>query len=234
MTPDASPGAGNITADGLPRWIDPARTALVVIDIQVDFAAPEGLLGRAGVDVSVLKPALARAGLLVDEARRTGVPVIFVALQTSPETDSPSWKEWMRRRGRMPDEEMAICRIGTPGVEFCDPKPREGELVVGKPKYSAFIGTDFEAQLRARGVDTLVVCGITTECCVDCTVRDAFHRDFHVFLVEDACAAYEEEVHQGSLRALTLNCAIPVTTSEVEAAWGELAVPAGLKAGAGA
>jgi len=182
----------------------------------------------------VLKPALAKAGLLVDEARHTGVPVIFVALQTSPETDSPSWKEWMRRRGRMPDEEMAICRIGTPGVEFCDPKPREGELVVGKPKYSAFIGTDFEAQLRARGVDTLVVCGITTECCVDCTVRDAFHRDFHVFLVEDACAAYEEEVHQGSLRALTLNCAIPVTTSEVEAAWGELAVPAGLKAGAGA
>ncbi len=228
-----SAGGAAAAPDTLASWVDPTRTAVVVIDIQVDFAAPEGLLGKAGVDVSVLTPAISKAKALVDAARSADVPVIFVGLQTAPETDSSAWKEWMRRRSRTPDEEMAICRVGTAGAEFCDPKPLDGELIVGKPKYSAFVGTRFEEQLRERGIDTLVVCGITTECCVDCTVRDAFHRDFHVFLVEDACAAYDEEVHQGSMRALILNCVIPVTTADVKAAW-QACEPAALRAKAGA
>jgi nicotinamidase-related amidase len=65
----------------------------------------------------------------------------------------------------------------------------------------------------------VVVVGFTTECCVDCTVRDAFHRNFNVFVVADACAAYCAELHQGALNALAANCALLLEADAVLAAW---------------
>jgi nicotinamidase-related amidase len=205
--------------DGLPAWIAPDRTALVIIDMQVDFASPQGVLGQAGVDMEGVKPALAAAQRLADGARAAGTPVIFVGLQTRADTDSAFWKERMRRRGGSPEDESGICRAGEIGSAFYGPQPAEGELVVPKIRYSGFFGTTLDAALKARGVDTLVICGLTTECCVDCTVRDAFHLDYHVFVASDACAAYEPDLHAGALKSLELNCAILVETDQVLAAW---------------
>jgi nicotinamidase-related amidase len=205
---------------GLAGWIDPARAALLVIDMQVDFASPDGALGLAGVDLSAVPAALAAARRLTVAARAAGAPVTFVGLQTTPGTDSPAWSERMRRRGGTPEEEAALCRVGEPGAAFVGPTPAPGELVIGKTRYSGFFRTDLDSRLRARNIDTLVVCGLTTECCVDCTVRDAFHLDYHVFLAADACAAYETDLHDGALKSLELNCAILVDTDEVIEAWG--------------
>lgn len=200
-------------------WIAPSRTALCIIDIQKDFAAPDGLLAGFGVDMSAVPAAIANTEKLIAAARKAGVPVIFVGLSTSPETDSPAWKEWMRRRNGDPDAESDVCRAGTQGAEFYGPQPVPGDRVVLKPKYSAFCDTDFEAVLAEAKVDTLVVCGLTTECCVDCTVRDAFHRDYHVFIADDACAAYGADVHAAALMSLELNCAILKKTADIEAVW---------------
>ncbi|MGA0602911.1 cysteine hydrolase family protein [Caulobacter sp. KR2-114] len=205
--------------DGLPAWIAPDRTAVLVIDMQVDFASPDGVLGQAGVDMDVVKPALAAAERLVDAARRAGAPVIFVGLMTRSDTDSRFWKERMRRRGGSPDEDSGLCRAGEVGAAFYGPTPAPGELVVPKIRYSGFFGTTLDAALKARGVDTVIACGLTTECCVDCTVRDAFHLDYHVFVATDACAAYEVDLHEGTLKSLELNCAILVDTDQVLAAW---------------
>lgn len=202
-----------------PEWIEPGRTALVVIDMQVDFAAPEGVIGQMGVDLTSVAPALAAAERLTQAARAAGVSVIFVGLFTSPRTDSPMWRERMARRGGDPDLESALCRAGQAGSDFYGPRPAEGELVIEKTRYSAFIGTDLEQRLRARGIDTLVLCGLTTECCIDCTARDAFHRDFHVFVPGDACAAYEADVHEAALKIMGLNFAILTTSSEVISGW---------------
>ena len=98
-------------------------------------------------------------------------------------------------------------------------RPSPGDIEVEKPLFSSFVGTDLEAQLRARGVDTLVVLGLTTDCCVDCTARDAFHRGFHVFVVQDACSAYGEALHRAALSGLEKNVALLTTTDEVEQAW---------------
>ncbi len=204
---------------GLAGWIAPTRSALLVIDMQVDFASPDGALGLAGVDLSAVPDALAAAERLANAARAAGAPVIFVGLQTSAETDSAAWSERMRRRGGSPEEEGALCRAGEPGAAFVGPTPSPGELVIAKTRYSGFFRTDLDARLRERGIDTLVVCGLTTECCVDCTVRDAFHLDYHLFLAADACAAYETDLHSGSLKSLELNCAILVDTDEVIEAW---------------
>ena len=215
--PVASADSG--AADGLSAWIAPARTALVIIDMQVDFASPDGVLGRAGLDMSVVVPALATAQRLAEGARAAGAPVIFVGLQTRSDTDSAAWKERMRRRGGSPEEESGICRLGEVGSAFYGPQPLEGDLVVPKIRYSGFFDTILDAALKARGVDTIVACGLTTECCVDCTVRDAFHLDYHVFLATDACAAYEPDLHAAALKSLELNCAILVETDQVLAAW---------------
>lgn len=202
-----------------PAWISPERTALLVIDMQVDFAAPEGVIGRMGVDMALVAPALAAAERLVAAARGAGVPVIFVGLFTSPATDSPMWRERMARRGGDPDIESELCRVGQAGSDFYGPLPTPVERVVEKTRYSAFVGTDLERQLRGAGIDTLVLAGLTTECCIDCTARDAFHKDFHVFVPTDACAAYEADVHAAALKAMGLNFAILTDTDALVAAW---------------
>jgi nicotinamidase-related amidase len=204
--------------DDLAAWIAPNRTAVLVVDMQVDFASPDGVLG-AFIDMGVVKPALAAAEKLVADARAAGAPVVFVGLWTTPETDSAAWNERLRRRGGNPDVDAALCRAGQAGSEFYGPQPAPGEPVVRKTRYSAFVGTDLDQRLRAMGVDTLVVAGLTTECCVDSTVRDAFDLDYHVFVAADACAAYEVDLHEASLKVMELNSAILTDTAAIADAW---------------
>ncbi|HEY2032166.1 MAG TPA: isochorismatase family cysteine hydrolase [Rhizomicrobium sp.] len=206
-------------AKKLNTWIAPKRTALLVIDLQVDFASPAGALGKAGADLSAVPAALAKAASLADGARAAGAMVIFIRLETRGETDSPAWVERTRRLGGTPEKDLAICRAGTPGAEFCGPLLAPGDIVIVKSRYSSFVGTNLDSILKAKGIDTLVMCGLTTECCVDCTVRDAFHRDYHVFLAADACASCDKTLHEAAVQSLERNCAIVVRTDDVVKAW---------------
>ena len=199
------------------EWLAPRRTALVIVDMQADFALADGALGQAGVDLSTVPAALAAAERLAEGARAADVAVIFVGLQTSAKTDSPAWQERAWRLGE--DASDGLCRRGQPGADFVGPRPEPGERVIAKRRYSAFFDTDLHATLMAMKVDTLVVCGLTTECCVDCTVRDAFQLDYQVFIAADACAAYAPDLHEAALKALALNCAIVVDSSDVIGAW---------------
>jgi ureidoacrylate peracid hydrolase len=202
-----------------PEWIDPKRTALLPIDMQVDFGAPDGMLGKLGLDMTAPLAAVAQSEKLAAAARAAGVPVVFVGLQTRKELDSPHWKERTRRLGQNANSDSGLCREGSAGAQFIGPTPLAGDTVIGKLRYSGFYGTPLDTALKARGVDTLVLCGLTTECCVDCTARDAFHLDYHVFIATDACAAYEPNLHEGALVSLELNCAILASTDEIVAAW---------------
>lgn len=220
-TPDTT--RGDAAVGTLADWIAPGRTALVIIDIQVDFASPDGALGLAGVDMDIVQPAIGQAARLADAARAAGAPVVFVGLMTQRGLDSPAWRQRMLRRGGSPDDDIGLCRAGERGAQFVGPTPAPGELVIPKIRYSGFYGTTLDTALKGLGVDTIVACGLTTECCVDSTVRDAFHLDYHVFIPGDACAAYEPDLHQGALKALELNCAILTTTDDVAAVWREYA-----------
>lgn len=202
-----------------PNWIAPGRTALLIVDMQADFASPEGAAGRWGMDLSAVPGALAAARRLADAARTARVPVVFAGLFTTAQNDSPAWNERMRRRGGDPSVEAALCRDGQAGSAFVGPQPQPGELVIRKTRYSAFWGTDLDARLKAMGVDTLVLAGLTTECCVDGTARDAFNLDYHVFVAADACAAYEPDLHATALKMLDLNTAILTDTASIAAAW---------------
>ena len=188
--------------------------------MQTDFASPDGAMGRAGADLAAVPAALAAAQRLADAARAAGAPVVFVGLMTSPEDDSTAWAERLRRLGGDPASDLALCRAGTPGAAFVGPLPLAGEPVISKLRYSGFFRTDLDAQLQRLGVDTLVVAGLTTDCCVDCTVRDAVHLDYQVFVAADACAAYDPGLHAAVLQALAANFAIVLAADEVVAAWG--------------
>jgi len=202
----------------LPPMLAPARTALVIIDVQEDFLSPDGPPGQWGIDFGLLEPPLKKIEALIPAARAAGVVPVFVRVVTTPETDSTALKLLHRRKGR-PDESVALCRAGTKGADYYRIRPEPGDIEIEKVLYSSFVGTDLDAQLRARGIDTLVVTGFTTDCCVDCTVRDAFHLNYNVFLVADACAAYEETLHWGALNGLSKNCALLTGTDAVLAAW---------------
>lgn len=206
-------------------WIAPGRTALLVVDMQVDFASPEGLAARWGLDLSTVPAALAAAQRLADAARAADVPVVFVGLFTTPETDSDVWDERMRRRGNDPEASPALCRVGAPGSAFVGPQPQPGEPIFRKTRYSPFWDTDIDARLKTLDVDTLVVAGLTTECCVADTAKDAFNLDYHVFVAVDACAAYEPDLHAGALKMLDLNTAILTDSASVAAAWGAAVHP---------
>lgn len=204
----------------LEHWIAPDRTALLIVDMQVDFALPEGLSGQWGLDLSTVPAALTAAQRLAEAARAADVPVAFVGLFTTPDTDSDVWDERMRRRGNDPEASPALCRVGERGSAFVGPQPQSGEPVFRKTRYSPFWDTDIDAWLKAMEVDTLVIAGLTTECCVADTAKDAFNNDFHVFIATDACAAYEPDLHAASLKMLDLNTAILTDTFSVVAAWG--------------
>jgi nicotinamidase-related amidase len=197
--------------------IAPHRTALVVVDVQVDFASAKGVIGVHGVDMSPAEAAIDRIETLIAAARKAGATIAFMRVMTREETDSNALKTWMARRGTPGD--AGICRIGSGGEDYYRIRPEPGDIEISKLAYSSFHGTDLDEQLRARGIDTLVMTGLTTDCCVDSTTRDAFHRDFHTFVVSDACASFDPALHIGALTALHLHTSLLTTTEAVAAAW---------------
>jgi ureidoacrylate peracid hydrolase len=113
----------------------------------------------------------------------------------------------------------AVGRAGTPGVAFVEPLPRAHEMVVAKPRYSVFAQNDLAAALKQKGIDTLVLCGLTTECCIQSSAWAAFEQDFRVVIATDAVAAYEPELHRAALRSLELSGASLAATAELASAW---------------
>ena len=197
-------------------WIAPTRTALLVIDCQVDFGAPDGEMARRGADMTAPQAALAKAGCLVEAARSADATVVFVRLITNPAAESYVIREARARQG---EDGPDLCLEGTHGADFIGPQPLSGEAVISKSRYSAFSHTGLADRLHAGGIDTLVLAGLTTECCVAAAAWDAFERDFHVFIAADACAAYEDDLHRHALKALAQSGAVVVDVAAFAEIW---------------
>lgn len=202
----------------LAEMLEPRRTALIVIDVQNDFGSPKGVSARAGFDLSSVDKAVDNVSALLDAARKQDVMVVLVKLLTSPESDSQAANERRARLGSANNERP--CREGTWGAEYYRIAAQPGDVEVGKARYSSFVNTPLDFYLKSRpGLDTLVVCGLTTECCVETTVRDAFVRDYHVFIPHDAATAYSRDVHDVSLKILGIYFASIVSTEQILSCW---------------
>jgi len=218
LTPPGLDSVPLVAPGVLAGMIDPARSALLIIDVQADFASPTGAMARMGADLSGVPAALERIAELIAAARAAGTCLAFTRVITTADTEPGALQRLNARKGLGP-EAIAICREGEPGGAYHQVEPLPGEIEVTKRLYSAFHETDLEVQLRARGVETLVVAGFTTHCCVDATCRDAFHRDFNVFVVADATDAYASETQLSALKVLYETCALVTDAASVLTAW---------------
>ncbi len=203
----------------LAERVDPAHTALVIIDMQKDFCVDGFATSKAGRPLDAVKALIPRLVKLRAAAQQAGVLVIHVGFETYPDhmSDSGPWLA-QRRRATYASDKIALS--GTEGIEFIDElSPAEGELTVMKHRYSAFKGTDMDLLLRARGIQTVVPSGVSTNVCVESTLRDAFEHNYYVCVPEDACASWDMELHAATLKTANARFGLITTIDEVIDIW---------------
>jgi nicotinamidase-related amidase len=193
-----------IEAEPTPLSIDLDTTAVVIIDMQRDFLEPGGFGAALGNDVSRLRAAVAPLREVLAAARKAGLLVIHTREGHRPDlSDAPPLK--LERgdpalRIGAPGPMGRILIRGEPGHDIIpELYPIAGEPVIDKPGKGAFCQTDLELMLRNRGIETLLVCGVTTEVCVNTTVREANDRGFRCIVIGDCCASYFPEFHEMGL-----------------------------------
>ena len=199
--------------------LDPARTALVLIDIQNDFCHPDGVFGRLGHDLSMMPPMAQNTRLLLDAARRRGMLVLFVRATFDGEVLSGPLAETYHRRGFVNSQ----CPEGSFGADWYGglaPDPgAPNEIVVTKHRFSVFWGTDFELYLRANGIRSLVFTGVVTSGCVESSLRDAFFRDYYVVAARDCVAEASPARHGAALHKIEQAFGAVRDAAEIAAVW---------------
>ena len=199
--------SASIVAQPTPVAVDTARCALVIIDMQRDFVDPGGFGEALGNDVSLLRKAIAPTRKVLEAVRKKGMLVVHTREGHRPDlADLPPSK---KLRGRLkagigdPGPMGRILVRGEYGHDIVDAlKPAAGEPVVDKPGKGAFYATDLDSLLHNRGVRQLVVCGVTTEVCVNTTVREANDRGYDCLVLEDCVGSYFPEFQAAALKMI--------------------------------
>ena len=191
-------------AEPAPLSVDMGKAALVIIDMQRDFLEPGGFGEALGNDVSRLQAAVGPCKDVLGAARQLGMLVIHTREGHRPDlSDAPPHKvvrgDPSTRIGAVGPMGRILVR-GEPGHDIIpELYPLTEEPVIDKPGKGAFYQTDLELMLRNRGIDTLFVCGVTTEVCVNTTVREANDRGFRCIVLSDCCASYFPQFHEMGL-----------------------------------
>ena len=193
-----------LQAEPEPLSVDLGKSALVIIDMQRDFLEPGGFGAALGNDVSRLQAAVNPCREVLAASRRVGMLVIHTREGHRPDlTDAPPHKvergDPANRIGARGPMGRILVR-GEPGHDIIpELAPLPGEPVVDKPGKGAFYATDLEAMLRSRGITQLIVGGVTTEVCVNTTVREANDRGFDCLVLEDCTGSYFPEFHRAGI-----------------------------------
>ena len=201
------PTSGTVAAEPGPIDLDWSKTALVIIDMQRDFMEPGGFGETLGNDVSQLARAVKPIAALLGAARAAGLLVVHTREGHLPDlSDAPPAKV---ERG------APSLRIGDPGPMgrilirgeaghdiIPELYPLDSEIVIDKPGKGAFYATELGDTLQKSGVENLLVCGVTTEVCVNTTVREANDRGYRCVVLADGCASYFPEFHEMGLRMI--------------------------------
>jgi ureidoacrylate peracid hydrolase len=181
-----------------PIRLNPAETAMIIVDMQNAYASPGGYLDIAGFDIAGCEKVIQRAAVAAGAARRAGIQVIYFQNGWDPDykeagtPGSPNWHKsnalkTMRKRPELAGTLLAKGGWDYALVEALAPQP--GDLVVPKPRYSGFFNTNIDSLLRARGIRNIVFTGVATNVCVESSLRDAFHLEYFGVVLEDATHA---------------------------------------------
>ncbi len=199
---------------------EPAKTALIIIDMQRDFLQQGGFGAALGNDVTQLHSAIAPCQALLKLARKSGIFVIHTREGHRPDlSDAPPIKLARGKADLRIGSQGPMGRIlviGEVGQDIIpELYPIMGEPVIDKPGKGAFYATDLSCILQNKGIEYLIICGVTTEICVHTTVREANDRGYQCIVPGDCCASYFPEFHQSGLNMIKAQGGIlgSVTTS---------------------
>jgi len=193
----AAPADAAVTVPALPEAIAirPSETALIVVDMQNAYASKGGYLDLAGFDISGAQEAIDKISVCLAAARDAGIQVIF--FQNGWDSDyveaggpgSPNWHKSnaMKTMRKKPELQGKLLAKGGWDYALVDElPPQKGDIVISKPRYSAFYNTNLDSTLRARGIRSLVFTGIATNVCVESTLRDGFFLEYFGVVLHDA------------------------------------------------
>jgi ureidoacrylate peracid hydrolase len=188
---------GQVTLPARPEAlsIDPAHTAVVVVDMQNAYSTEGGYVDLAGFDISGARATIANIKKTLDAARANGVLVVY--FQNGWDKDyveaggpgSPNWHKSNALKTMRARPELQGQLLAKGGWDYAivdELKPQPGDILVPKTRYSGFFNTNMDSVLRARGIRNLVFVGIATNVCVESSLRDAFHLEYFGVMLEDA------------------------------------------------
>lgn len=196
-TVQADTGRRRETGMRLAEKIDPARTALLIIDMQKEYCCQGGSSDRRGFEIGPVKELATRLDLFLKQARKFLSWIVHIKMTKIAELRSEANIEHYERLGikRMYDPSMS---------DFYRVTPLENEVVIPKYTYSAFHNTYLDQYLRSHGIKTLILTGIATNACVESAARDAFIRDYHVVIPFDLTEGSSAEAKAASLKNIDL------------------------------
>jgi nicotinamidase-related amidase len=220
-----------VNAEPYPYTFEPAKTALIVIDMQRDFIEPGGFGDTLGNNIGLLAAIVPTTRKLIETCRRHGVRVMHTReAHRSDLTDCPPAKRTRGNPSLRIGDAGAMGRIlidGEPGNDIvAELAPLPDETVIVKPGKGAFYATALGDILRLQGITHLLFAGVTTEVCVQTTMREANDRGYECLLIEDATESYFPEFKRAAMEMIRAQGAIVGWTAPLAALEKAFAVPA--------